>query len=112
MLMLALAGWVGAQEGSPATTYEELERALGTGSFDHSFGPDGRLKSCAVTKSTGDKDLDQIYCPVVRKCAAAQPKGSARFNCMDDETRAAMRDIASRRVAEHQRRIGASNVTN
>jgi hypothetical protein len=37
----------------------------------------GRLRSCAVTKSVGDADLDRFWCDAGVACAATRPKDAA-----------------------------------
>ena len=113
LLAIALMPAAAAPESSdPAVIYRQLDKSMAQGSFDHVLDANGQLKDCTVTRSTGDKDLDGAYCPIVRKCVAAEPKGLSRTRCMDDATREVMRDIAIRRSAEHDNTSEPSDATN
>jgi periplasmic protein TonB len=76
--------------GNWASTNDYPSKALnqgreGTATFKVLIGPDGFVKSCAVLKSSGHKDLDEATCKTLTKrarfSAARDDNGNAIDGC-------------------------------
>lgn len=59
---------------------------------------DGRILSCDILQTSGDPELDQIWCTALDRCAAAKPPTVAKLkNCAKTLRRNLVAELSAKR---------------
>ena len=78
---------------------QKLSKALSNGRFNTAIDKDGQLLKCEIKKSTGDKELDGVFCETVETCGReAGSDMRAVGACMDRKQAEVFERIAAQRL--------------
>ena len=103
LLLIAAPQAVPATGVADSAQIEEIViigRRAGGVRWDWNVDKAGRLTKCKITRSSGDREIDQIGCEATRQCAArGVRKARPMRNCIIPLRRHLIAELARRRVA-------------
>ena len=99
--MMLAAILVAMQPAPPSDEIIVLARRLGEAQLGYRLGRrDGQVyvKSCALSKSSGDAEADAIGCAAVESCAAQNIRNRRQFDtCIKDRSLEMLEQLVDRR---------------
>jgi hypothetical protein len=108
MLTAAQAGPapVDSLESQPSADIVVIGRRARAVRWDWRVDKGGRLTKCKITRSSGDKDIDQIGCEATRRCAAGGIRKAAPMKaCIVPVRNELIRALADARAEQRARRL-------